>query len=370
MAMKLGELFRDNMVLAAGLPVRVFGSGKGTVIIEFRGETREWKVGNADDGNTGNFDGFDSGLDSGEWVVELPAGEAGGPFEMRITLIASQSAGGQTFVETFVPAEGQTFVLRDVYVGKVYLLAGQSNAEFNLAESTTPPEQWVGDPMLRNYFVDRPWIPEDVFAPGSGWMPARTHEIGRWSALAYLVGQSMRRRTNEPVGIISCFQGASVIEAWLPPADAERFRLPDGEVYIDHWYPDFAAWNGNATIYERMLTRVARYPVSGVIWYQGESDTSVAEASIYDAELACFAHEVRHLQQNPGLRFAVVQIADYDHRADNDPAGWQGIQDAQARAASADNGFVLVPSRDVCESSCIHPPTKSLLAERIADALF
>lgn len=359
MAMELGELFRDNMVLAAGLPVRVFGRGKGTVKIEFRGEVREWKVGSVD--GVGGVDNSDND----DWIVELPAGDAGGPFEMRITLDNDQSVGGQ--FDEF--AGGQTFVLHDVYVGRVYLLTGQSNAEFTLAESTTTPEQWEGDPMLRNYFIDRPWIPEDVFAPGCGWMPARTHEVGRWSALAYLVGQGIRRRTNEPVGIISCFQGASVIEAWLPPADAERFRLPDGDVYIDHWYPDFAAWNGNSTIYERMLTRVARYPVSGVIWYQGESDTSVAEAKIYDAELACFARKVRHLQQNPWLRFAIVQIADYDHRADNDPAGWQGIQDAQARAAAADNDFVLVPSRDVCESSCIHPPTKSRLAERIVDAL-
>ncbi|MBQ3868824.1 MAG: hypothetical protein II789_09840 [Clostridia bacterium] len=360
--MEICELFRDNMVLAAGLPVRVSGRGNGKVKIEFRGEKREWEVGYADDS---------------DWIVEMPAGEAGGPYEMRITLEGGRSGEGRLNEGQLSEGqlnegqlnEGQTLVLRDVYVGSVYLLAGQSNAEFRLSESTTPANEYKDDPLLRNYFVDRPWIAEDVFAPGSGWMPARTHEIDRWSALAYLVGQGMRRRTNEPVGIISCFQGASVIEAWLPRADAERFRLPDPDVYIDHWYPDFAAWNGNATIYERMLTRVARFPVSGVIWYQGESDTSVAEASIYDAELACFAGEVRHLQQNPCLRFAVVQIADYDHRADNDPAGWKGIQDAQARAAEADNYSVLVPSRDVCESACIHPPTKSLLAERIVDAL-
>ena len=352
--MELGEIFRDNMVLAAGVPIRVFGRGKGIIKIDFRGEAREWEVG---------------GIDNDEWTVELPACEVGGPFEMKITLDAQDRGQTLSTLSTEAQDGGQTLVLHDVYVGRVYLLAGQSNAEFTLSESTTPPEQWAGDPLLRNYFVDRPWIAEDVFAHGSGWMPAKTHEVGRWSALAYLVGQGMRQRTNEPVGIISCFQGASVIEAWLPRADAERFRLPDGEVYIDHWYPDFAAWNGNATIYERMLTRVARFAVSGVIWYQGESDTSVAEASIYDAELACFASEVRHLQQNPDLRFAVVQIADYDYRADNDPAGWQGIQNAQARAAAADNYFSLIPSRDVCESSCIHPPTKALLAGRIVDAL-
>ena len=49
--MKLAEIFSDGMVLQANRPVRIFGSGRGTVEIDFLGkkyslcsEKEEWEV--------------------------------------------------------------------------------------------------------------------------------------------------------------------------------------------------------------------------------------------------------------------------------------------------------------------------------------
>ncbi|MBO7548404.1 MAG: hypothetical protein J6T77_00390, partial [Clostridia bacterium] len=50
-------------------------------------------------------------------------------------------------------------------------------------------------------------------------------------------------------------------------------------------------------------------------------------------------------------------------------SGWRGIQRAQELYCERDGNAYLVVSRDICETDCIHPPTKTALAQRIADAL-
>ena len=65
--MKLNPLFTNNMVLAAGKPIRVFGEGNGKVEVTFCGNTA---ASNAKDS---------------KWLVELPSMEYGGPYEMEIS---------------------------------------------------------------------------------------------------------------------------------------------------------------------------------------------------------------------------------------------------------------------------------------------
>ena len=331
--MKLNSIFSDHMVFAENLPIRLFGSGKGSGEICFLGERVEVRS------------------DEERWEVELQPRAAGGPYELEVTL------------------DGETRVFSDVYVGRVFLVAGQSNAEFPLCQSNTSEELYRSDACLRNYFVSRPWIPQEALSSEDGWLPAEKDRVGAWSALGYLAGRSVRTATGKAVGIISCYQGASVIESWLPKRIAEGARLPDGEVYIDHWYPDFAAWNANSVIYEKMLATIMPFSVNKAVWYQGESDTTVQEAAIYDKSVAALFDCIRGHLRNSELGFVLVQIADYDHRRENDPLGWSAIQEAQERAAAADPLVTLVRSADICESSMIHPVTKNALAERIAAAL-
>jgi hypothetical protein len=66
------------------------------------------------------------------------------------------------------------------------------------------------------------------------------------------------------------------------------------------------------------------------------------------------------------LPFTVVQIADLDTRRDE---GWLGIQRAQERIVQRVDNTTVVRSADLCESNDIHPPTKILLARRIAESI-
>ncbi|MBO4501326.1 MAG: hypothetical protein J5760_03705, partial [Clostridia bacterium] len=122
-------------------------------------------------------------------------------------------------------------------------------------------------------------------------------------------------------------------------------------------------------IYETMLKTIMPFSLSGVIWYQGESDASPGEAAIYAKELECFFSCVRKGFGDNSLRIALVQIADCGERLKNNLEGWRGIQRAQELYCERDPNARLVVSRDICETGFIHPPTKTLLSKRIAEAL-
>ncbi len=96
MNMELNPIFSSHMVLQAGKPVRIFGTGDGHISVGFCGDIA------------------DADSTEGKWLVELPAREYGGPYEMKINL-------GNDVIK-----------LDDIYIGEVYLLAGQSNMQFKL----------------------------------------------------------------------------------------------------------------------------------------------------------------------------------------------------------------------------------------------
>ena len=66
------------------------------------------------------------------------------------------------------------------------------------------------------------------------------------------------------------------------------------------------------------------------------------------------------------LPFTVIQIADWDARDDD---AWHGIQAAQEKIVEILPHVTLIRSADVCEKNDVHPPTKTLLAERIRKSL-
>ncbi len=166
--------------------------------------------------------------------------------------------------------------------------------------------------------------------------------------------------------MISCAQGASVIESWLPAGAAREFSIDKEKLHSDHFEPEYSAWNGGGVIFEKMLSTLFPFSLNGVIWYQGESDTTPDEGGIYDAELLRFMQTVRDGVRDGNLRFAVIQIADLDWRRDG---GWASIQTAQERAVEKDSNSVLVISKDVCEPDRIHPVRKTELSVRAAEAL-
>lgn len=321
--------FCDGAILAKGKPVHVFGTGDGCITVRLAGKKARTQA--AD----------------GQWDAVLPAMKAGGPYRMTIA-----SKAGKT-------------IINDIYVGNVIMVAGQSNMQFKLEESSTPQEEWEGDPLLRSYSLPRmeegePWSPED------GWVACTDTNAGRWSAIGYHIGKLLRERTGEATAIINCYQGASIIEAWMPKEVATRpdLVLPDELTHIDHrWGYEF---NFPGLLYDFTLSRIFPYTLNEVVWYQGESNTGTEEYTVYPALAAEMVKSWRSAFEDPALPFIMVQIADYDYRQDD---AWKKFQEAQLTIPDLVDGVTVVPCADVCESASIHPKTKSKLAARIVDTI-
>ena len=191
---------------------------------------------------------------------------------------------------------------------------------------------------------------------------------GDWPALGYLTGELIERKKDVAVGVITCYQGASVIETWVPEGlfTANGISLTPEEKSYSHICPEYSVWNKEGTLYHYVVEKLMPFSVGYVVWYQGESDSSPAEARVYAQELALLIDCWRAGYRDETLPFIVVQLADLDQNTGEWLAAWQGIQQAQVDIQQLREGVTTVISRDVCESYDIHPPRKALLARRIA----
>ena len=318
------------MVLPRGKILHFYGEGDGEGTVEFAGIKKSVFSKN------------------GAWSVDYSPMEYGGPYEVRLT------------------SEGKTTVLSYVYVGEVYIFAGQSNMQFEIRESSYPKEKWVSNENIRLFNTLR--VEEgEYFLPEHGWVKAEAETVGYWPAIQYLTSTELSKKGIK-VGAISCFQGASVIESWVPKGTFESagINIPIGERHKDHVDEWFGKWNLDSQLYDFTFKKIAPFSVSGIVWYQGESDTTVSEGKIYDIELCELIKVWRRALGDEKLPFIVIQIADYDERNDD---GWRLVQEAQLRVQNMLPNVKTVICRDICESNNIHPPTKDVLSLRVAKAL-
>ena len=239
--------------------------------------------------------------------------------------------------------------------------------QFKLSSSLTPEEKYESIDMMRLFSTDR-IEKADRFTPNDGWVKCKKEEAGYWSAIGYLVSRELCKEKGIAVGAIVCYQGASVIESWVPEGTYEKMgiELKPEEKHQDHYIKEFSEWNGDGVLYSFGFSQIAPFSLSAVVWYQGESDTTVQEASVYKTELKEMINIWRTDLKNDSLPFVVVQIADFNPRDDE---GWHGIQKAQAEIENELEFVKTVISKDVSEKDDIHPPTKDILSLRIAKAL-
>lgn len=327
--MKLAQIFSDGMVFQANMPVRIFGTGSGNIEIEFLGKV------------------YRKQSKSEKWMIELAPQNYGGPYHMRVVL------------------DGDEKHFENIMFGEVLLCAGQSNMQFEIGlekenENVKPNEN------IRYFFSDN-IERHGRLRSDMGWLLATEENVPDFSALAYHVAEGIVSKKGVCVGIIAAVQGASAIRSWL----SEEVLTP--EVYIpieqrhaDSSDPAYKAFNQDAACYKETFLPIAPYMVSFVIWYQGESDTSVAEGTVYLQLLKKLVTLWRRDLQNKTLPFIIIQICDLDDRMDE---GWSVIQKAQEEAQREIPSVQVVTSSDVCEHTQIHPEDKRALAKKILEIL-
>ena len=329
--MKLDKIFSSHMVFAADLPIRIYGEGKGRVEVRL-----------ADNKGVAT-------AQNGRWMAVLPPMPYGGPYTLTVT------------------DEESSVTLEDIFIGRVLLCAGQSNMQFKIKE-TKLTEKGISPTDKIRLFVTKRIENTDRFKPDDGWVKANDDTVPDFTAVGYLVAERLAERDGTAVGIIGCYQGASMIESWVPADTYQKagIAVPLDDKHEDYRNPEYSAWNGDGQLYEYSFRDIFPFSVSEVIWYQGESNSRLKTDGTYAKMLALMIDVWRKDLQSEELPFVIVQIADYIYRDDE---GWRRIQRDQLKVQNMRENVTTVISADISESDTIHPPTKHTLAERIVGVL-
>lgn len=224
---RLANVFSEHMVLQRDRPLKLWGSATPgqTLSIELAGRKASAKVG-AD----------------GNWRVQLPALPAGGPHRLLVR-------------------GDQTVVLNDVLIGDVWLLGGQSNMEWVLAETDTAAQEIASpqNPQLRYLRVPhRASVkPEAEIAPAL-WAVAEPGKVGQFSAVGYHFARQMQAVQGVPIGLINTAWGGSMLETWVRRDAA----LQDADLA-----PAVRALPADSAAFGAMLRQRAQARVSA--WQQG-----------------------------------------------------------------------------------------------------
>ena len=154
---------------------------------------------------------------------------------------------------------------------------------------------------------------------------------------------------------------------WKHHDGANMPSCPSGDVGLQ---------NMATTLYNAVVHPLAPYALSGIVWYQGESNTG--NPAPYGDCLRKLMGSWRTLWQRPELPFCIVQLANYDGRQQTgmpspitpqlDPvnSNWARLREAQRTVAVNDPYAELACIIDLGETVDIHPLRKREVAERVA----
>ena len=163
----------------------------------------------------GESETAETGYD-GRWQLALGPEKAGGPFVLTV--------------------EGKkTITLKDVMIGEVWVLSGQSNMTFALSGAATAataiPE--ANYPEIRLYTVpqERALSPQQNAV--ASWRICTPDNAKTFTAVGYFFGRELYRRLGVPIGLIHSSWPGTVAEDWVP---AEALRGPaELQPILERW---------------------------------------------------------------------------------------------------------------------------------------
>ena len=122
--------------------------------------------------------------------------------------------------------------------------------------------------------------------------------------------------------------------------------------------------NMAAAAYNGMLFPLTPYAISGIVWYQGESNTG--RAKVYEAQLRCLMQDWRQQFHLPALPFVIVQLANFMAPSPTpQETGWAELRESQRLATLSDPRAELAVAIDLGEANDRPPLRKRELAERV-----
>lgn len=358
--LQLPEIYSDNMVLQHGQSLPLHGiANAGTKITVTIGKQQ---LNTTADSN-------------GKWQVTLAPLAAKETYTLQIT------------------AGKEKRIFKNVVAGEVWLCSGQSNMEFEMFQASTGERDipQAENPNIRLFDMEARWRTDNANAwelsaldsinvlqyyKPAQWEVCTPKTVRAFSAVAYYFGRSLQKDLDMPIGLICNAVGGSPTEAWIDrrtleyefPRILNNWREND---FIMDWVRQRAGENiAKATdklqrhpyepayLFEAGILPLAKYPIKGVIWYQGESN-----AHNKDAHSKLFPLLVKSWRNEFGyshLPFYYVQLSSI-----NRPS-WGWFRESQRRLMKVVPHSGMAVSYDYGHPTDVHPKNKQPIGERLA----
>jgi sialate O-acetylesterase len=281
---------------------------------------------------------------SGKWSGTVKGLAAGGPYKIEVR------------------AGGASTAVSGILVGDLWVLAGQSNMQGvgDLVNTEMPHElvhnfdmadQWqIAEEPLHTLAtaLDPVHWAKDQTAPLSGdKLKEFLSNRRKGAGLGLPFAVEMVRRTGIPIGLVSRAHGGTS---------------------MDQWDPSLKSRSGDS-LYGSMFrgVQVAGVKVTGVLWYQGESDASPKAAPEFQAKFERLVSAMREDFNLPTMPFYYVQIG--RHVANQNQLEWNMVQESQRIAESTIRNSGMVAAVDLSLDDGIHVSTPDLkrLGKRLAN---
>ncbi len=126
--------------------------------------------------------------------------------------------------------------------------------------------------------------------------------------------------------------------------------------------------NSPYTLYDGMINPLLPYGIRGAIWYQGESNASVAKdyKAYFEAQDNLIT-DWRHAWGQGDFPFICVQLANYTTPSEYDPAStWVHIREAQLKTTRECLNTGMASAIDIGDAGDIHPRNKQVVGLRLA----
>jgi sialate O-acetylesterase len=366
---RLSNVLGSHMVVQRDRPIHLWGwaAPSESVAVDFHG-VRAF----------GTADGL------GHWSLYLPPEPAGGPYSLTVSA-------------------SNTIHLEDILVGDLWFASGQSNMEIpllgypgNATIDNGPAEiRNAAHAEIRLLRIEKKssYFPLDNI--DGGWTPCTPETAANFSAVAYFFGREIAEKEHVPVGLIDSTWGGTVAEAWvsldtissdaslmplfaswaamtgkiadMPAIEAEEKRAYAAAKAANqtppwhHWHPDPFSWEP-AGLYNAMVHPFTPFPIRGVIWYQGESNSDLDRAAMYQRIFPALISDWRRHWNEGNFPFLFVQISSYTSTPHEN---WPVIREAQRRTLSLANTAMAV-TIDIGNPENVHPADKQDVGHRLA----
>ncbi|MEZ5426855.1 MAG: sialate O-acetylesterase [Pyrinomonadaceae bacterium] len=335
--------------------------------------------------------------------------------KQKLTAVADASGRWRVFLKPMnadstpqtLMIEGRNRIeLKDILIGEVWLVSGQSNMQWTLFQSRNGEAEVAAaeHPDIRLFNVSR----EVAFKKKAGklgvWERCAPGSARDFSGAGYYFGLELQKKLKVPVGLINSSYGGSQAEAWTPvsyltadpelKATVERTRIWEEErdrvrveyaEAIKRWreesekqkaagarpspspsVPDaLRDYRIASSIYDGMIEPLIPFPIRGAVWYQGESNEARAEQ--YNRLLPTMIRAWRERWGDGVFPFGIVQLPNYRAvKPEPEDAPWSFIREAQRRTAATVPNAGLIVTIDIGEASDIHPKNKLDVGRRMA----